>query len=296
MPMIRVTVDKLSFENGKIDWTIKSDEIIMLNGGQQFIKLTQAKTSGFTRLVFDHNDADVEQLPLAASRGYLKLQELRNEMQSEELVSKKTAVIPAMFRAAAPKGSRRVSVKDARMMKATSDTVCVDIPAFLMHDKLRIDVQRPLIGANALVVRYDPDIIEHIIEFIRYSGFDSDLMRKNPSSGLPKGVYAKRGVHGDRTYEYTIEIGGMKRRRRAPTIIDAAEAMHSGVVYTSPTKSERETDPMIDYAVGTDDGDDGVGGGGSDDDEGADGGESDGSDSADGCGSDGTASDDADVS
>ena len=296
MPMIRVTVDKLSFENGKIEWTIKSDEIIILNGGQQFIKLTQAKTSGFTRLVFDHKDAVVAQLPLAASRGYLKLQELRNEMQSVELVSKKTAVLPAMFRAAAPKGSRRVSVKDARMMKDTSDTVCVMIPAFLMHDQMCIDVQRPLMGHNALVVRYDPDVIEHIIEFIRYSGFDSDLMRKNPSSGLPKGVYVKKGVHGVNTYEYIIEIGGTKRRRRAPTLDDATEAMHRGVAYTSPTKSEQETDPMIDYSVGTDDGDDGVGGGGSDGDEGADGGESDGSDSADGCGSDGTASGDADVS
>ena len=231
MALIKDTFYKMSFPNSKKEWIINKSDVIFLNANDEFVKLRQSECHGFARLVRPQDGCmGVQGGYMTASIGYRTLRELRNFAQSEELRVKEIEEVPLMFRTSAEVKRRRVTGREALFLRSETDTVSINIPEFLGYDPMVIQVQRPLRGDNDLVVAFKPEVIEHIIKYIRHCGSDGNQGRMRPSEGLPKGVYKLK----DGRYRYNIVVDGTRRLLRAPTLNDVCISIESGVPYTAP--------------------------------------------------------------
>ena len=104
---------RFTTDDGEAKWEVDNNHVVEV-GESLFVKLPRS-AAGFAKLVFHKCDQVPKPLPrnysLTASLGYIELQKLRNEKQSEDLLAQDRERVPALFQqcAAPPQTEKRAA-------------------------------------------------------------------------------------------------------------------------------------------------------------------------------------------
>ena len=120
---------RLTTHDGEAKWEVDNNQIVEV-GDSLFVKLPRS-AAGFSKLVFHKCDQVPKPLPrnysLTASLGYIELQKLRNEKQSEDLLAQDHENVPALFQqcAAPPQKKKRASSSRLTASVARFRNLCI---------------------------------------------------------------------------------------------------------------------------------------------------------------------------
>ena len=224
-------VRKLQFPGAKAVWELKVDDVLTFDG-VEYVKLPRAGINfGFTRVVLDGCHTAPNPIPkgfsLTQSRGYSYLMNQRNIAQSDSLVAGTVSKIPDMFKKAAKVKAAKPTKESMAEMKACPGALTINVPSFDHYtEPFVLQVQRPILGRDELAVVLEVGVLQKVIEYIRFEGFDEALKR---SPELPAGVYKRARGSAKLPYSYVYKsTNGVKSRHCAATVADAEHGTQNG--------------------------------------------------------------------
>ena len=209
-----MTVDRVwRIAYDKCTWIVK--DAIVINE-ENYVSLPRRKASccTFARMCCKDSPTDVS---LVASIGYTQLAQMRNLKQAEDMASgdvcpKEPAPLPSgqtnlrqLFSAQLADCTtpiKRPSMTRSRMkeVRQNKELIEVTIPAFGEFSEMRVSMMRPAHPSEDIIVPLDADVISRIVEFIKFKGFDENLMRQKRDPRLPRGVWPRRHKNGTVKY------------------------------------------------------------------------------------------------
>ena len=175
---------RLTTHDGEAKWEVDNNHIVEV-GESLFVKLPMS-AAGFSNLVFHKCDQVPKPLPrnysLTASLGYIELQKLRNEKQSDDLLAQDQASVPALFQqcAAPPQKKKRASRQILQEMRSKPEALELDV------DGVPVKVLRPVHPRDDLCVELCAASIARVIAFLQASGFSEGNMQKQRRSLPPR--------------------------------------------------------------------------------------------------------------
>ena len=250
MSLIKTVTPKLAFDGGKAFWSV-DQSLIMDIDGSEYVKLTKMGINGgFTRLVIENCPTLPAELDkkfsLTWSRGYLELAQLRNAEQQKQHAAEKNdtaaAVFAKKFGAASERPSYKTHVKvpkaQIKSLNESPEALTITIPSFDTFEEMQCRVKKPIANPREdLVVEFNEVVIERIIRFIRFQGFDQNLARAEERS---TGVYAP-GPYGNLRLKGRITMRAAtsdgRKKRLVIENVERAEAIAKGEL---PVKVEDE--------------------------------------------------------
>ena len=154
---------RLTTDAGKAKWEVDNNHIVEV-GESLFVKLPRS-AAGFSKLVFHKCDQVPKPLPrnysLTASLGYIELQKLRNEKQSEDLLAQDQDIVPALFQqCAAPPKKKRATRQILQDMRSKPEALELDI------EGVPVKVLRPVHPRDDLCVELCAASIARVIAFL----------------------------------------------------------------------------------------------------------------------------------
>ena len=232
-----MTVDRVwRIAYDKCTWIVK--DAIVINE-ENYVSLPRRKASccTFARMCCKDSPTDVS---LVASIGYTQLAQMRNLKQAEDMASgdvcpKEPASLPSgqtnlrqLFSAQLADCTtpiKRPSMTRSRMkeVRQNKELIEVTIPAFGEFSEMRVSMMRPAHPSEDIVVPLDADVISRIVEFIKFKGFDENLMRARRDPRLPKGVWPRRHKDGTTKYYKKTEGGEPSKLRRVSIKFEEVE-------------------------------------------------------------------------
>lgn len=186
---------------GKVEWKIAAKNIRIVDG-TEFVKLA-AHDASFVRFVCEGAVSDIpKNATLSHSPGFQQLKDLRNQKQAEELQSS-PAQEPkrALFEDEAPPATKRYKRSSVELQELRSSpcVITIDVPGVGGGPPLSIQVLRPVHPCQDIVIKFDPQTIQHIVLFIRESGITTDTVsskRHYKADDAPQGVWRSGKARG----------------------------------------------------------------------------------------------------
>lgn len=191
---------RFTTDDGEAKWEVDNNHVVEV-GESLFVKLPRS-AAGFAKLVFHKCDQVPKPLPrnysLTASLGYIELQKLRNEKQSEDLLAQDQESVPAVFQhCAAPPKKKRATRQSLQEMRSKPQALELDI------EGVPVKVLRPVHPRDDLCVELCAASIAHVIAFLQASGFSEGNMQKQRrqlSPDVPAGVWQRTTKKGTTFY------------------------------------------------------------------------------------------------
>ena len=158
---------------------------------------------------------------MTTSMGYEELVKLRNRAPDGVMREAELAKIPEMFRSSTTTAKKRRlnAVGAAKSAKVDiPETVEIEIPAFAEYDAMPITVKGYKKLNDTLAVAMNANVLDRLIRYIRFMGFDAGKYRPKRESSGNKGIWTLKD--GSIKYIVTFPGGGYKVRK-ADTMDDA---------------------------------------------------------------------------
>ena len=233
MPLCIARTWSVKFEGFKCEWKVGSDVVHKI-GGEDYIRL-QAYDNGLCRLVCEDIVTPMPpKMSLTQTDGYKELLRLRNEKQREELAPTASAPRAAsLFKVSAKAGNepphkvQRQSRSELEHLRKNAQLISITLPAVGTFAETDITVQRPSHPCDALVVKLNEAVLEHVIAYIRSEGLNTDTVaaRRRYGSGPVKGVWPVSG--GDKYLVRVAAADGRLRSMLFRSVGDAVRARES---------------------------------------------------------------------
>ena len=132
-------------------------------------------------------------------------------------------------------------------MKESPEAMILPIEAQEGHQAFELNVKRPVIDTEDLVILFSEDAVMDLIHFIRHMGFDENLRGRT----LPKGVFHNTSKYKTE-YPYIVaynDKSGVRRRTSAISLEEALDIQKNGPPEVNPdseAKHEGQSDTPKD--------------------------------------------------
>ncbi len=234
-------------------WEVPDKDIIEMEG-TKFVQLRQGGVCyGFPRLVLhEASRREIEFGPkarwsLSSSKGYKVIQKLRNDAQSEELLSK----LPEWQRATAkPRATKRPKEKANGKAKhdVSRSSISIEVPGVEGDPPQAVRVVRPMYAHEELRVELDAVLIHHIVKFLAESGFDALGRKRERDPEVPKGVH-RRKIKGDgcEVDKFIVTAkGSSNRRSKLLSSLESAVIEQEGLLHEQGVGEQSDNDGVIE--------------------------------------------------
>ena len=182
--------------NEKCQWEVSDKDIVELEG-IKFVHLRLASLFlGFPRLVYHAAAAsgidlgDKHQWSLSSSSGYKLLQQMRNDAQSEELLSQ----LPEWQRPTAQVCKARQARKKKTIVKIDNrSSLCIQLPGVSNEQPRSVRIVRPVYHHEELWVEMNETVLHHVVQYLVSKPFDERSQRKRERDPeIPAGVHRRK--------------------------------------------------------------------------------------------------------
>jgi hypothetical protein len=221
MPCSIVTTSAVKLDGGKIEWAVKTDAVFELSG-EHYVRF-DVRNQSLIRLVCEGvvEVKGKKNLSLVNCEGLKEIIKIRNERQRDELDAAAAApAAAALFGAVQPLAKKpRRSMAAMRALRNAPEAIDIVLPGFDGTPPMNTFVLRPIRSNDELVVFFHPNVIEHLVLYIRSRGLNAEDL-------VDKRAYRQSGYAGVWCVGNHFYVKGVKgaQRKFYTSVADAVAA------------------------------------------------------------------------